>query len=82
MSPRTAAQDASAAAFSGFIYTVLVFATTACVGLSCAAILSQAVRNSPERSWESNWNAVVIGASYAIVVSWEFFSIPKRAIRL
>ena len=50
-------------------YVFLVLLTVVATGLSCAAILSQAVRTSPTRSWSKNINALVIGASYIVLVS-------------
>jgi hypothetical protein len=50
-------------------YVLLVLLTVVATGLSCAAILSQAVRTSPTRSWTENFNALVVGASYIILVS-------------
>ena len=52
----------------GVVALVLVLVLTFFIGLSCALLLSQAVRNSPTRNWTKNFNAVVIGAAYAIVV--------------
>jgi hypothetical protein len=54
---------------SGVAYTVLVLSTACSIGISCIGILSQAVRTSPSRSWARNYDALVIGASYVIVVS-------------
>lgn len=53
---------------SEITYVALVLVITVATGLSCAALLSQAVRTSASQSWVSNFNALVIGASYAIVV--------------
>ena len=50
-------------------YIFLLLITLVAAGLSCAAIISQAVRTSPEQSWEKNFNALVVGASYIILVS-------------
>ena len=47
---------------------LVVLVLTFFIGLSCASLLSQAVRTSPSRNWTRNFNAVVIGAAYAIVV--------------
>jgi hypothetical protein len=55
--------------FSEATYVLFVLLTVVAAGLSCAAVLSQAVRTSPEENWESNFNALVIGASYLVVVS-------------
>ena len=53
----------SDASFGLFVLTV-----TTAAALSCAALLSQAVRSARHRSWSRNFNAFVIGAAYAIVV--------------
>ena len=53
---------------SGLSYVVLVLATTFVVCLSCALLLSQAVRTAPNRGWTQNFNAIVIGAAYVLVV--------------
>ena len=58
----------SKSTLSGLAYVVLVLLLTFFIGLSCAFLLSQAVRTSPSRNWTRNFNAVVIGAAYAIVV--------------
>lgn len=50
-----------------FLYISLVFVTTFFAAVSCAFLLSQAVRTAPHHTWEKNFNAVVIGAAYAIV---------------
>ena len=50
-------------------YLTLTLITTAFVCLSCAFLLVQAVRTSPSRSIENNWNVVIIGAAYVLVVS-------------
>jgi len=49
-------------------YALLVLATICATGLSCVALLSQAVRTAPNQSWTRNFNALVIGTSYVIVV--------------
>ncbi|KAG6878411.1 hypothetical protein C0993_007012 [Termitomyces sp. T159_Od127] len=55
-------------------YTLLVLTTIVAAGLSCAALLSQAVRTSPHKSWKNNVNAAVIGASYVVLVRPPSFS--------
>ncbi|KAJ7071308.1 hypothetical protein C8F01DRAFT_1206842 [Mycena amicta] len=59
-------------------YLFLALLTVIFVGLSCA------VRQSPTRTWKSNFNALVIGASYAIVLVVSIFFCLKRrlAVRL
>jgi hypothetical protein len=49
-------------------YLALLLITIVAIGLSCVALLSQAVRTAWNQSWTKNINALVIGASYAIVV--------------
>lgn len=55
--------------FSGVLYVFTVLVTVVAAGLSCAAIISQAVRTSENRSWSKNFNALIVGASYITVVS-------------
>lgn len=49
-------------------YVLLVLLTIVATGLSCTVLIAQAIRTSPNQSWSKNVNALVIGASYAIVV--------------
>jgi hypothetical protein len=49
-------------------YVLLVLLAACAIGLSCIDLLSQAVRTSANRSWTSNFNTLVIGASYLAVV--------------
>jgi hypothetical protein len=49
-------------------YVFLVIIAIVAAGLSCAAIISQAVRTSDTESWKKNFNALVIGASYIVLV--------------
>ena len=58
---------------SDTIYVFLVVVTFVATGLSCAAIISQAVRTSPTRSWFKNFNALIVGASYLVVVRLIYF---------
>jgi len=46
----------------------LTLITTAFVCLSCAFLIVQAIRSSPSRSIENNWNVVIIGAAYVLVL--------------
>ncbi|KAF8167925.1 hypothetical protein B0H34DRAFT_37981 [Crassisporium funariophilum] len=66
------------------IYAFLLLITVVATGLSCAAIISQAVRTSPTRSWARNVNALVVGASYLIVFTASVLFCVKRrvAVRL
>lgn len=55
--------------FSELLYVFTVLVTVVAAGLSCAAIISQAVRTSANRSWSNNFNALIIGAAYIVLVS-------------
>ncbi|KAJ7462675.1 hypothetical protein B0H11DRAFT_2159960 [Mycena galericulata] len=70
--------------FSSISYGFLVIATIIATGLSCVALLAQAVRHSPTRSWTRNFNALVIGSSYAIVLAMSLiFCVNRRlAVRM
>ncbi|KDQ63811.1 hypothetical protein JAAARDRAFT_29858 [Jaapia argillacea MUCL 33604] len=60
---------------------LLVVLITACVlAVSCIAILSQAVRNAPNRSWVENANAVVVGGSYVVVLVVSLAYCVKRRV--
>jgi hypothetical protein len=56
-------------------YLSLTLVTTAFVCLSCAFLLVQAVRTSPSQSIKNNWNVVIIGAAYVLVVRLSCFSV-------
>jgi hypothetical protein len=47
---------------------LLLLTTTCAIGLSCVGLLSQAVRTAPNQSWKRNDDALIIGASYVVVV--------------
>ncbi|KAJ7456701.1 hypothetical protein FB451DRAFT_1342200 [Mycena latifolia] len=66
--------------FSNISYVFLVVVTIIATGLSCVALLAQAVRHSPDRSWTRNFNALVIGASYAIVLAISLILCVKRRL--
>lgn len=51
----------------GILYVILVLITIFFAALSCALLLSQAVRTDRHRTWTKNFNAVVIGATYVAV---------------
>ncbi|OBZ79217.1 Fruiting body protein SC7 [Grifola frondosa] len=61
-------------------YVILVLLTTFFVALSCALILSQAVRTAPNREWVENFNTVVIGGAYTIVFVLSLGFCLKRRI--
>ncbi|KAJ3841066.1 hypothetical protein F5878DRAFT_34845 [Lentinula raphanica] len=65
-------------------YILLVLGTFCATLLSCVALLSQAVRTSPNRSWNKNFNALVIGASYIALLIASIVYCLKRtlAVRL
>ncbi|KAJ7783467.1 hypothetical protein DFH07DRAFT_864484 [Mycena maculata] len=70
--------------FSNISYVCLVITTIIATGLSCVALLGQAVRHSPNRSWTRNYNALVIGASYAVVLAFSLIYCVNRrfAVRM
>ncbi|KAH0590519.1 hypothetical protein H2248_000666 [Termitomyces sp. 'cryptogamus'] len=72
----------SLSTLSNFIYVFLVLVTIVAAGLSCSALLSQAVRTSPTESWKDNINALVIGASYAVVLVASLFYCVKRRVAM
>jgi len=49
-----------------YAFFVLIIAVASI--LTCAALISQAVRTSPSKSWTKNFNALIIGAAYIILV--------------
>jgi len=53
---------------SALAYLVLLVITGGILAISCIALLSQAVRTSPNRNWKNNENAIVIGGAYIIVI--------------
>lgn len=65
---------------SSLTYLLLVLLTVCAILLSCVALLSQAVRTSPSRSWSRNINALIIGASYIVVFFTSLFFCAKRRI--
>ncbi|KAJ6604355.1 hypothetical protein DFH09DRAFT_1242369 [Mycena vulgaris] len=65
---------------SNISYVFLVVVTIIATGLSCVALLAQAVRHSADRSWKRNFNALVIGASYAVVLAISLIFCVKRRL--
>ncbi|KJA26165.1 hypothetical protein HYPSUDRAFT_181803 [Hypholoma sublateritium FD-334 SS-4] len=61
-------------------YAFLVIITIVATGLSCAAILSQAVRTSPTESWDRNFNALIVGASYVVLLAVSLSFCVKRRV--
>ena len=53
---------------SQLCYVLVVLITAFFVTISCALLLSQAIRNAPNSSFVNNVNAVIIGAAYFLVV--------------
>ncbi|KAF5313275.1 hypothetical protein D9619_003031 [Psilocybe cf. subviscida] len=65
-------------------YVFLILVTVILTGLSCAGIISQAVRTSPTRSWARNFNALMVGGSYVVLLAVSLLFCVKRrvAVRL
>ncbi|PCH33575.1 hypothetical protein WOLCODRAFT_135200 [Wolfiporia cocos MD-104 SS10] len=64
----------------GLLYVLLVLLTTFFAAVSCAFLLSQAVRTAKHHSWKDNFNAVVIGAAYVLVCVLSLAFCLKRRI--
>ncbi|KLO20156.1 hypothetical protein SCHPADRAFT_32406 [Schizopora paradoxa] len=62
------------------LYLLLVIVLSLLLLLSCVLLLSQAVRSSPNRNWTRNFNALVIGASYAFVFAISLAFCLKRRL--
>ncbi|KAG2350564.1 hypothetical protein BDR05DRAFT_954663 [Suillus weaverae] len=65
---------------SDICYALLVLVTGCFFAISCAALLSQAVRTSPVRSWTNNWDAVIIAATYLLVCIISIAFCVKRRV--
>jgi len=65
---------------SSALYLAIVLLIVVAAGLSCAALVSQAVRTADNRSWASNFNALTVGAAYLIVGTVSVFLYIKRRI--
>ncbi|KAG6845977.1 hypothetical protein H0H87_011025 [Tephrocybe sp. NHM501043] len=63
-------------------YVLLVLTTIVATGLSCTALLAQAVRTSPKKSWTNNIDAFIIAASYAVVLVASLLYCGKRRIAM
>ncbi|KAH9937620.1 uncharacterized protein B0H18DRAFT_971462 [Fomitopsis serialis] len=67
-------------AVSFFLYAVVLLLTIFFAAVSCALLLSQAVRTDHRRTWTQNFNAVVIGAAYVAVALVSVVYCLKRRI--
>ncbi|KAH9857843.1 hypothetical protein C2E23DRAFT_801771 [Lenzites betulinus] len=65
---------------SPICYAAIVLVTTFFAAISCAFLLSQAVRTAPNRSFVKNVNAVVIGAAYVFMLIMSLAFCLKRRI--
>lgn len=52
----------------GFAYLTVWLVFIFLIAISCVALLAEAVRSSPSRSWKHNYNVFVLGGAYFIVV--------------
>ena len=55
-------------------YLTLTLITAALVYISCAFLIAQAIRTSSSQSIKNNWNVVIIGAAYILVVGRHQFT--------
>ncbi|KAH9835624.1 uncharacterized protein C8Q71DRAFT_88382 [Rhodofomes roseus] len=67
-------------AVSFFLYVLVLLSTIFFAAVSCALLLSQAVRTDHRRTWNKNFNAVVIGAAYVAVALVSVVYCLKRRI--
>lgn len=65
---------------SDICYALLVLVTGCFFAISCALLLSQAIRTSPVRSWTNDWDAVIIAATYLLVCIISIALCVKRRI--
>lgn len=61
--------------FPRLLYLVIVLLIAFLLLISCVFLLSQAVRTSPNQEWAHNVNALIIGASYILVVRYQSLSL-------
>lgn len=66
---------------SGIAYALVVLALSFFIGLTCALLLAQSVRNSPTRNWTRNFNAVIVGAAYTIIVSCSRHRVGRSGVQ-
>ncbi|KAG2754571.1 hypothetical protein P692DRAFT_20719296 [Suillus brevipes Sb2] len=65
---------------SDICYALLVLVTGCFFAISCTALLSQAVRTSPVRSWTNNWDAMIIALTYLLVFIISIAFCVKRRV--
>ncbi|KIK47359.1 hypothetical protein CY34DRAFT_799530 [Suillus luteus UH-Slu-Lm8-n1] len=65
---------------SDICYALLVLVTGCFFAISCTALLSQAVRTSPVRSWTNNWDAMIIAVTYLLVFIISIAFCVKRRV--
>ncbi|KAJ7275328.1 hypothetical protein B0H12DRAFT_1042010 [Mycena haematopus] len=65
---------------SNLTYALFLILTVIFTGISCAALLAQAVRHAPTRDWTRNINALIIGVSYAVVLVISLLFCIKRRL--
>ncbi|KIJ21588.1 hypothetical protein PAXINDRAFT_165053 [Paxillus involutus ATCC 200175] len=61
-------------------YALLIIITACFFAISCFALLEQAVRTAPNHSWSNNWDTVIIGATYLLVLVLSIAICIKRRI--
>ncbi|TFL06077.1 hypothetical protein BDV98DRAFT_540050 [Pterulicium gracile] len=64
--------------FTDSLYFLFILVLLCAFGLSCTALISQAIRSSPRRTWRNNFNAVIVWASYLAVVLVGLIIFAKR----
>ncbi|KAF9240954.1 hypothetical protein BU15DRAFT_87512 [Melanogaster broomeanus] len=61
-------------------YALLILITACFFAISCSALLEQAVRTAPNHSVKNNWDVVIIGATYFLVLVISIAFCIKRRI--
>ncbi|KAH9944448.1 uncharacterized protein BXZ73DRAFT_87344 [Epithele typhae] len=67
-------------AVSHLLYVVLVLLIAIFTTISCAFLISQAVRHAPNQSFKQNINVIIVGASYVVLLLVSIAFCLKRRI--
>lgn len=61
----------------GFAYLIAWLGFIFLIAITCVALLAEAVRSSPSRTWKNNYNVFVLGGAYVVVVCRVFSEISS-----
>ncbi|EJD06130.1 uncharacterized protein FOMMEDRAFT_166397 [Fomitiporia mediterranea MF3/22] len=70
----------NATTFARLTYFIIVIIIALLLLISCIFLLSQAVRTAPNRNWAHNFNALIIGAAYVLVLVASLLLCLKRRL--